>query len=230
VEKIATGAPKPTPAEIKAYYDSHPALFSQRRVYNLQEVVIQAQPDQVAELKTKLASAKDAAAFVEYLKANDIKFTASQAVRAAEQLPLSSLDSFAQMKEGQAVFTPNPTGAQVLFLAGARTQPVDEARATPAIEQFLLNERKRKLVDDDVRALRASAKIEYIGEYAKGGAREVKAASAPPPDAPPLTSIAPPSTGPAASAAPQIEVEPINSAPASAPAQGTLEKGIKGFK
>ena len=34
LEKIAAGAPKPTPQEIKAYYDAHPALFSDRRVYS----------------------------------------------------------------------------------------------------------------------------------------------------------------------------------------------------
>jgi hypothetical protein len=34
----------------------------------------------------------------------------------------------------------------------------------------------------------------------------------------------------AASAAPQVEVEPINTAPASAPTAGTLERGIKGLK
>jgi hypothetical protein len=38
------------------------------------------------------------------------------------------------------------------------------------------------------------------------------------------------SAGSIPSAAPQLDVEPINSAPASAPAAGTLERGIKGFK
>src|SRR5437868_1418263 len=37
LEKIGAGAPKPSPEEIKAYYDSNPALFKERRVYNLQE-------------------------------------------------------------------------------------------------------------------------------------------------------------------------------------------------
>lgn len=230
-EKIAAGAPKPSAAEIKTYYDAHPALFKERRVYNLQELAIQAKPEQVGELQAKLAAAKDVPDFINYLKANDFKFAASQAVRAAEQLPLVGLDKFAQMKDGQTIFSRTPAGAQVVILAGARSQPVDEARASPAIEQFLWNERKRKVVEDDIRALRGAAKIEYVGDYAKGGSKEVKP---PPPaasEAPPLTSIAPAMpAGSIPSAAPQIEVEPINTAAASSPTAGTLEKGIKGFK
>ncbi|MES2101653.1 MAG: EpsD family peptidyl-prolyl cis-trans isomerase, partial [Pseudomonadota bacterium] len=136
VEKIAAGAPKPSPAEIKVYYDAHPALFKERRVYNLQELAIQAKPEQVPELQAKLAAAKDVPDFVNYLKANDFKYGANQAVRAAEQLPLASVDKFAQMKDGQTIFTATPAGAQVVILAGSRSQPVDEARAAPAIEQF----------------------------------------------------------------------------------------------
>ena len=229
-EKIAAGAPKPSPAEIKAYYDTHPALFKERRVYNLQELAIQAKPEQVAEIQAKLTAAKDLPEFVNYLKASDIKFGANQAVRAAEQLPLNTVDKFAQMKDGQTIFTATPTGAQVVVLAGSRSQPVDEARATPAIEQFLWNERKRKVVEDDLKAMRSAGKVEYVGEYAKGGAKEVTPAPAVP-EAPPLTSIAPAMpAGSMPAAAPQIEVEPINTAPASSPTAGTLEKGIKGFK
>ena len=229
-EKIAAGAPKPSPAEIKAYYDTHPALFKERRVYNLQELAIQAKPEQVAEIQAKLTAAKDLPDFVAYLKASDIKFGANQAVRAAEQLPLNTVDKFAQMKDGQTIFTPTPTGAQVVVLAGSRSQPVDEARASPAIEQFLWNERKRKVVEDDLKAMRSAGKVEYVGEYAKGGAKEVTPSPAAP-EAPPLTSIAPAMpAGSMPAAAPQIEVEPINTAPASSPTAGTLEKGIKGFK
>lgn len=229
-EKIAAGAPKPSPAEIKAYYDTHPALFKERRVYNLQELAIQAKPEQVAEIQGKLTAAKDLPDFVNYLKASDIKFGANQAMRAAEQLPLNTVDKFAQMKDGQTIFTATPTGAQVIVLAGSRSQPVDEARASPAIEQFLWNERKRKVVEDDLKAMRSAGKVEYVGEYAKGGAKEVTPAPAAP-EAPPLTSIAPAMpAGSMPAAAPQIEVEPINTAPASSPTAGTLEKGIKGFK
>ena len=231
VEKIAAGAPKPSPAEIKAYYDKHPALFKERRVYNLQELAIQAKPEQLAEIQAKLTGAKDLPDFVNYLKTNDIKYDANQAVRAAEQLPLASVDKFAAMKDGETMFSRTPVGAQVVILAGSRSQPVDEARATPAIEQFLWNERKRKVVDDDVKAMRGASKIEYLGDYAKGGAKEVMPPAPAASEEAPLTSIAPAMpAGSIPSAAPNIEVEPINTAPASSPTTGTLEKGIKGFK
>lgn len=231
VEKIGNGAPKPTPAEIKVYYDAHPALFKERRVYNLQELSVQAKPEEVDGLRAKLAGAKDLPEFINYLKSSDIKFAANQVVRAAEQLPMASVDKFAAMKDGQSVFNAGPGGVQILFLAGSRSQPVDEQRAVPAIEQFLLNERKRKVVEDDLKALRAAAKIEYVGEYAKGGAKEVTPPAPTASEAPPLMSVAPAQpAGSMPSAAPQIEVEPINTVPASAPTSGVLEKGIKGFK
>ena len=157
LDKIGAGTPKPTPAEVAAYYEAHPALFKERRVYSLQEVNIDASPQQVDELKKTLDGSKTFADFVAYLKANNIRFTGSEAVRAAEQLPLASVDQFAKMKDGQAIFNVRPGGAQVINLAASRPQPVSLQQATPAIEQFLLNERKRKLIADDLQALRSKA-------------------------------------------------------------------------
>ena len=170
VEKLGEGAPKPTAEEIKAYYDQKPALFSQRRVYNLQEIAIEARPDQVPELREKLAAAKNIGEFTDYLKTAGMRFGANQAVRAAEQLPLDTLDTISRMKDGQASLLASATGAQVVVVAGSREQPVAEEQARPLIEQYLLNERRRKLVEEDIKAMRAGAKIEYVGSFASGAA------------------------------------------------------------
>ena len=196
LEKVGEAAPKPTPDEIKKYYDEKPALFRERRVYSIQEIAIEAKPEQMTELREQLTAAKNINEFIEYLKAKEFRFNGNQAVRAAEQLPLNSLDAFARMKDGQAILVPNPQGVQVVVLAGSRSQPVSEEQARPAIEQYLLNERKRKLVEDDVKAMRAAAKIEYTGKFAESAPGS---ASAP---------------GAAATAAP--------AAPAALPASGTL--------
>jgi EpsD family peptidyl-prolyl cis-trans isomerase len=168
LEKVGEAAPKPTPEEIKKYYDEKPALFSQRRIYQIQEIGIEAPADRLPELREKLGVAKNINEFVEYLKASGLKFAGNQAVRAAEQLPLNSLEALAKMQDGQAMVVPMPTGAQVVVLAGSRMQPVTEEQARPAIEQFLVNERRRKLVEDDLKAMRAAAKIEYVGKFAEG--------------------------------------------------------------
>lgn len=184
VEKLGEAAPRPTPEEIAKYYAEKPALFAERRIYSIQEIGIEAKPEQVPVLRERLTASKNINEFVEYLKANDIRFAGNQAVRAAEQLPLNSLDAFARMKDGQAMIVPTQGGLQVVVLAGSRMQPVSEEQARPAIEQFLLNDRKRKLVEEDMKSMRAAAKIEYVGKFAELAASAPAAAPATPTMAP----------------------------------------------
>ena len=210
IEKVGEAAPKPTAEEIKKYYDDKPELFRERRVYSIQEIAIEARPDQVQELRDKLGAAKDINEFVDYLKAAGLRFSGNQAVRAAEQLPFNTLEAMARMKDGQAMVVPSPTGVQVIVLAGSRVQPANEEQSRPSIEQFLLNERKRKLVEEDMKALRAAAKIEFVGKFAEF------AASAPAPGNAPATA---PATAPAA--APAASPNPATgfaSSPTTAPA------------
>jgi EpsD family peptidyl-prolyl cis-trans isomerase len=200
-EKLGEGAARPTPADIKKYYDEHPVLFSERKIYQLQEFAVEADAKQVEALKAALPPIKTADDLVTYLKANNLKFATSQSVRAAEQLPLPVLPVLARMSEGQSLLNPTPKGAQIVILRGARSQPVDAERAARAIEQFLLNEQKRKLMADDMKALRAAAKIDYRGRFA---------ASAPlPADATQPATAA----DVAASAAATLETKPVNEGP-----------------
>jgi len=178
-EKAGEAATKPTPEEVAKYYEDNPSLFKDRRIYNLQEIIIEAMPEQIAGLKAQLGSAKNINEFVEYLKANDIRFSGNQAVRAAEQLPIASLGAFAALKDGQAMLNATPTGAQVIVLAGSRSQPITLERATPAIEQFLLNARKRDIVAKDLKAIRDAAAIQYAGKYADAPALAASAGHAP---------------------------------------------------
>jgi EpsD family peptidyl-prolyl cis-trans isomerase len=176
IERVGESVSKPTNEEIAKYYVEKPALFKDRRIYSLQEVQIEAKPEQFEAIRAKLAAAKNLNEFADYLKSADFRFNGNQAVRAAEQLPLASLDAISKMKDGDSVISPSPNGLTVLFLVGSRSQPVDEVRARPAIEAFLLNQRKSEVVQKDLKALRDSSKIEYVGKFAQPAA---DAASAP---------------------------------------------------
>ncbi len=166
VDRISASVARPTSEDIKKYYDEHPALFTERRVYNLEELSIEAPAEQLDGIKAKLQGAKEPVAFLDTLKAQGIKVSARQGTTPAEQLPLDRLKGFARMKDGDWTFNQTPTGAQVMVLVSSRSLPVEEEKAKPAIEQFLLNERRQKAIRDDLAALRAAAKIEYVGEFA----------------------------------------------------------------
>lgn len=194
LEQAGDAAPKPTPEEVAKYYDDQPALFKDRRVYNLQEIAVEARADQIPALRSRLEASKNVADFIEFLKANDFRFNGNQAVRAAEQLPLASLQTFATMKDGQALLNTSPGGAQIIVLAGSRAQPVTLEQARPAIEQYLLNDRKRDLIAKDMKALRDAATIRYQGKFAEPASVPAAAALAAPGAAPA------PQAAPAASA------------------------------
>jgi len=194
-ERIGEAVAKPSNEEIAKYYAEKPALFKERRIYSLQEVQIEAKPEQFDAIRAKLSAAKNMTEFAEYLKANDFRFAGNQVVRAAEQLPMASLDAIAKMKDGDSVVSQSPNGMTVLFLAGSRSRPVDEARARVPIETFLLNQRRAEAVQKDLKALRDSSKIEYVGKFAQPAP---SAASAPAP-AVPLAPAASEAPSPAAS-------------------------------
>jgi EpsD family peptidyl-prolyl cis-trans isomerase len=178
LEKVGEAAPRPTPEEIKKYYDEKPALFSQRRIYQIQEISIETPQERLPEIRERMAAAKNVNEFVQYLSRAGLRFTGNQAVRAAEQLPLSSLEALSRLQDGQALVVPTATGASVAVLVGSRMQPVSEEQARPAIELFLLNERRRKLVEEEGKAMRVAAKIEYLGKFVGGPAGAASTPSA----------------------------------------------------
>lgn len=175
-DKIAEGIAKPTPEEVTAYYNDNPALFRERRVYQLQEIAIQATPAQLAAVRRHVESSKPIDDLLVYLRSNGVSYTTNQVVRAAEQVPMGNLPALAKLRDGQSLMITGPQGAQVVALVESRLQPINEERARPAIEQFMINERKRRVITDDVKALRAAAKIEYIGKFAESAAQATEAA------------------------------------------------------
>ncbi len=167
VDKITATASKPTEAEIKEYYDKHPELFSERRIYRLQELSVQVTPDNAAQVSEKLAGVRNLNEFVEWLRANNIPARGMQSVKAAEQLPLELLPRLHALKDGQALTLSGNHALNILYLAGSQTQPVSLQQASPVIERYLLNARKRELAEQELKRLRDATKVEYLGEYSE---------------------------------------------------------------
>ncbi|MFN0314080.1 MAG: EpsD family peptidyl-prolyl cis-trans isomerase [Burkholderiales bacterium] len=177
LEKIAAGAPKPTPEAIAEFYTKHPELFSERRIYRFNQLVIGVSQEQHGALKSKLEELDKKSQktlvmrdLVAWLQSQGLKFRAGSATQAAEQLPLEMLPTFHKMKEGDLMLLPAQGGVQVLQLVASQTQALDQEKAKPVLEKYLLNRARLTLSQDELKRLRDSAKIEYLGEFKQAAA------------------------------------------------------------
>ena len=180
LEQLASGVGKPTPEEIRSYFDKHPELFSERRIYRIQEAVVTVGADRVPAVQAQMATAKSFNDVLAWLKANDIKFAANASTKAAEQLPMELLPRMHQMKDGQVALFAHAGGLLILQLVASQLAPVDLAAATPLIEQFTTNQRRTERAAKEIADLRAAAKIEYQGNFTKSEADKKPVAEAKP--------------------------------------------------
>lgn len=167
IDRLAEAAAKPTSQDIDRFYDERPALFKTRRIYSVQDIGIAVSGDALPALQARLAAAKSMPALLAELGSSGLPYTLTSATRPAEDWPLPLLDMLADMKEGQVEFLTQPQGLRVLGLTAASPAPrsLDEARNS--IEQFLMNERKQQKVDAELKALRSTAEVKYLGKFAQ---------------------------------------------------------------
>lgn len=174
-DRLASKARGSTSDEIDRYYESHPALFAQRRLYVIQETAVEAAPAETEQIGAMVRKASGADEIVDQLRAKSFRFETRQFVQAAESLPLGLLGPMAQLAKGQSVVMPQAGGIRIFTVLHAQVAAVDRRRAAEAIAAYLDGERRRQLVNDGMKDLRKAASIEYRGNFA------VPSASAPEP-------------------------------------------------
>jgi EpsD family peptidyl-prolyl cis-trans isomerase len=167
VQKTLSAQAKPSEDAVKKYYVDNPALFAQRRVFRLQEVATNLPVERVGEFKAVVASAKALPEVVGWLQKNKFQVAANGAVRGAEQLPLQQVEAISAMKDGEMGVFVADRKVTLLQIVASQAQPLDEAKASPFIEQFLTSRKRDELARAEVKRLRESAKIEYVGDFVK---------------------------------------------------------------
>ena len=167
MERLFKDLPPPSDGEIRDYYNRHPELFAQRKVYRVQELELQLAPERVAEVEAQLRQSRNLSEFTGWLGAQGIAVKSGEAVRPAEKIPATLLAQLVTMKDGQVVVVPTDGNRiSVLQLLGSQAQPVSLEQARDAIERLILGGKRKTLLEADVRKLRTSGKIEYASGFA----------------------------------------------------------------
>lgn len=169
----------PSDTEIAEYYEQHPELFSQRRIYRIQELDLQVDASRMADVEAKLRSSHSLGDFVNWVKEQGIEGKTAVAVKPAEQIPAALLARLSQMKDGQVALLPGRPGHVVIQqLQESQLQPVTLEQSRNAIERALTTQKRKELMEADLKKLREAAKIEYATGYAPAAEAEPEAAEA----------------------------------------------------
>lgn len=206
LQKVTGAITKATPEEVSQYYKDHPALFSERRIFSLQELRMAEPGAALAEVRSMAEQGRRIEDIAALLKSKGVRFTGGNATRGAEQLPLDLLNKVHALKDGEFLISESGSSATFIRVAGSQLSPVTEDKARPAIEQFINNRRAGEAMSAEFKRMRDATTITYVGEFQKPAGDAAPAAAAP--------------AAPAPAAAPA----------AAANDQDALQRGIQGLK
>ncbi len=179
-EQVAGAAANVDKSELRSYFDAHPDLFSERRIYSLTDITVKDGDKLIAPLNEMVAANKSMQDIAQWLKENGAVFEANNYTSAAEQLSLELLPSIAKLADGQTAVIPSGQIVHIINVVKSRQEPVDFATASPQIEKYLVAKRRQDLVQAEVKHLKDTAKVEYLGDFAKDAAPEAAPAPAAP--------------------------------------------------
>jgi EpsD family peptidyl-prolyl cis-trans isomerase len=167
LKSLAEKAGKPSDADLKKFYDAHPAMFAERKQFNLLRTEVTAPSERRTEVVGKAESSKSAADFSAWLKAQKLQSTGSPMVLSSEQLQGPLGERLQGLKPGQSLAQPGGPGAVVFTLQSVEAAPKTLEQAKPQIEQQIAAETRRNTISNAGKELRKDAKIEYVGKYAQ---------------------------------------------------------------
>jgi peptidyl-prolyl cis-trans isomerase C len=217
LQKRIGNVARPTTAEVENYFNQHPQFFSNRKQFNMNELIIAAD-DLTPEVKAAADGAKSLEEVAVWLDAHKVKYGRSQVSRSTADLNPDLSAKLLAMPKGQLFIVKEGGRAMLIAIAEVKEAPVTLQVAAQQIEQFLTNRKNKELAGAELARLRASAKIEYMNQD-----------MAPDPKAGPGAAPAP-AASPVAATVPAAAATDAGMPAAGADDKAALERGVAGLK
>jgi EpsD family peptidyl-prolyl cis-trans isomerase len=161
--KMATVV-KPTSSEITEYRAKHADIFANRKVFVIDELAFKVEPGMAADVESFSNTAKSTEEVTQWLNARQISFLQTRASHASETIPPELLAKLATLVVGDMVFV-NANGTtiagQVLEIKDAA---ISEKDSKPLIERIIFDQKRKQIMEDEMKRLRSAANVEYINK------------------------------------------------------------------
>jgi len=165
LKSIVSKIDKPSTAEINDYFQKHPEYFTQRKQYDIQQLVI-ATKDTSDELKTAIDSAKSLNEVAAWLDGHNVRYARGQLSRNTTDLPEQVIAKLKEMHKGELFIFNEGGNSMINTITDIKDSPVTVKNAAPQIEQYLINKKTKEAADAEITLLRSMAKIEYLNASA----------------------------------------------------------------
>jgi EpsD family peptidyl-prolyl cis-trans isomerase len=166
VERIASTVPRPSADEIRAFRDAHPALFSKRRVYTIEQLTTESATVDTAGLRARVSTARRIDEVADWLSGRGVAFVRQSGTLLPEEAGPTLAATLQQRAEGDLLVLGTPPSLQVLHLRRIDARPGEGPKTDAWIERHLLEQRRRAVIDAAVDGMRRDAKVTLLGEFA----------------------------------------------------------------
>jgi EpsD family peptidyl-prolyl cis-trans isomerase len=154
---------RPSAAEVEDYFNKHPEFFSNRKQFNMNELVIEGKA-LTPELRAAADGAKSLEEVAVWLDAHKVKYGRTQVSRSTSDLPPQVSSKLLSIPKGQIFIVNEGDKALLVSIAEIKDAPVTLAVAGPQIEQALAAQKNKEVAAAELKRLRTGAKIEYLNK------------------------------------------------------------------
>jgi peptidyl-prolyl cis-trans isomerase C len=165
LKSVTSKISKPSAIEIEDYYQKHPEYFSQRKQFDVEQLVI-ATKDFSNELRSVVDSAKSLDVVAAWMDKHGVRYVRGQLMRSTTDLPELMVAKLKEMQKGQLFIVNEGENSMINLITNIKISPMASSTAAPQIEQYLFNKKLKEMADAEITHLRASAKIEYLNGFA----------------------------------------------------------------
>jgi len=177
LRKVVGQPVKPTQAEIDDYFEKHPALFAQRKQYDMRHILVDnAHFDD--EMKALVNRAPSLDEVERALAAKNTGFSLQHSTPTGADLPPAIRDNIDALVGGKPFVIRTASGVLVVALTYVKDTPLSRSEASAEITDQLTGARVRQAIAAEVERLRRQARVDYQDGYGPAAGRKASANAA----------------------------------------------------
>lgn len=154
---------KPEKAEVEAFYKQNPALFAERKLVEMEQLLIDSRHIN-DEFKSALGNFKTLQEVAVWLDAKGIQYDRGEVARSVAELPPQISERLKDARKGQLFVIGMGPRTMLVLMDSVKDSPVSLIDASAQIEQSIINKKRKEAGELEIKRLRDDAKIEYLSQ------------------------------------------------------------------